>query len=100
MSDDTNNKVVQTDNHYSVTKEAYTNLAEKYQNLLTEIHAIYDVAPEIIKEREETKFIISLNPYGSPDKWSLKSIFLRLVCAKEASQTLTSEVEPTTLRRM
>jgi len=37
MSDDTNKKVVQTDNHYSVTKEAYTNLAEKYQDLLQTI---------------------------------------------------------------
>jgi len=37
MSDDKNNKVVQTDNHYSVTKEAYTILAEKYQDLLQEI---------------------------------------------------------------
>ena len=37
MSDDKNNKVVQVDNHYSVTKEAYTILAEKYQDLLQEI---------------------------------------------------------------
>ena len=37
MSDDKNNKVVQTDNHYSVTKEAYKILAEKYQDLLQTI---------------------------------------------------------------
>ena len=50
MSDDTNKKDVQTDNHYSVTKEAYTNLAEKYQDLLQVIAHNVDLCGRLFDE--------------------------------------------------
>ena len=91
MSDDTNKKVVQTDNHYSVTKEAYTILAEKYQDLLQVIAHNVDLCGRLFDEA------FTKHRHANPSDRKLKDfeIHEKRLKAKRLSFNIVKDLEET-----
>ena len=91
MSDDTNKKVVQTDNHYSVTKEAYTNLAEKYQDLLQVIAHNVDLCGRLFDEA------FTKHRRANPNDRKLKDfeVHEKRLKAKKLSSNIVKDLEET-----